>query len=89
MPKQTWRIVAILSCAYVALAAAVCTWYFGVLIATSANVIFAVIGAALIGESLARKVLVFMTWWWPEQASPDWISKHPPMFRFDRLKRDE
>lgn len=89
MSKRTWRIAAIFSCMCVVLAAAFCTWYFGMLIAKSADLIFAIIGAALFGESLARKVLVFMTWWWPEQASPDWITKHPPMFRLDRLKRNE
>lgn len=87
MPNRIWKIMAILACSIVAVAAALCSVYVGMLVAQGSNALFGIVAGALVGESLARKVLGFMTWWWPEQADPAWLAKHPPLIRLDRFRK--
>ncbi len=87
MPNRIWKIVAILACAIVAVAAAMFAVYAGILVAQSSNALLGVAVGALVGESLTRKVLRFMTWWWPEQADPNWLAKNTPLFRLDRFRK--
>ena len=87
MSNRTWKVAAILACAIAGVSAALCAVYVGILVVQGANALFGVLAGALVGESLTRKVLMFMTWWWPEQADPIWLAKHPPLFRLDRFRK--
>ncbi len=87
MSPRIWKIVAISSCFSAALASMLFAAYIAVLVTEAANIAVGVATAVLAAESLARRVVAFVTWWWPEWANAEWLEKNPPLFRLDRLRK--
>jgi len=86
MNPRIWMMFAISVCGAAtigAVAVTIMAWY-----ATyqSTNILLAGLVGVLVAEGLARRVISTFVWFWPHQANADWLAKHPPLFRLDKLK---
>jgi hypothetical protein len=86
MNKKVWFAIAMLSCLAVFALALCIAGYISFLVYPAGGPIWATVSFALCNTTLMRAGIQVMTWFWPEQASPAWLEKNPPLFRFDLMR---
>lgn len=86
MSDGLWKCFAVVCCSVAGGAAIGVALYVALLVNSSGGGLLAVVGFGLIAQTTVRWALAVGSWFWPEQCDPSWLSRNPPLFRFDRLR---